>query len=352
MPASVGAIALYMGPDSVGAPDNLEEPIIDFIGAAEKELLVSVQELDHRPIADALIAARRRGVQVRVILEQDYLREAKPPPDDDLGTQEINRELLTRILRVGVDAKADYNPNIFHQKFIVRDRTATLTGSTNFTTTGVTKNLNHIAILDDVEVAREYAREFRQMRKGIFGKRSLEVPRKPLEDHFVDGVRIKPLFAPDHAPEMEFIKQMIKAENRIDFAVFTFSQSSGIDDALVNARQKGLQVTGILDRRQANQTWAAKNTLTTGDVTLHRNRTGTGVRKVHHKLMVIDDALTIIGSFNYTGPANLLNDENIMVLGDLDLPPGQARDDQAELATYARQEIDRIITTQAEPIQT
>ncbi|MEJ6402419.1 phospholipase D-like domain-containing protein [Yoonia sp. 2307UL14-13] len=350
MPATVGAITLFMGPDNLGAPDNLEAPIIDFIGAAQEELLVSVQELDHRPIADALIAARRRGVIVRVILEQDYLRELKVPVGDGLGAREVNRDLLSRILRVGVDAKADYNPSIFHQKFIVRDRTALLTGSTNFTTTGVTKNLNHVAILDDVEVAREYAREFRQMRRGIFGKRSLETPRKPLEGHFVSGVRTKPLFAPDHAPEMEFIKQMIKAEQRIDFAVFTFAQSSGIDDALVNARQKGLAVQGILDRRQANQVWASKGTLVNGGVTLHRNKTGTGVRKVHHKLMVIDDALTIIGSYNYTGPANLVNDENIIVLGDLDLPSGQARDDQAVLASFARAEIDRIIADQGEVI--
>ncbi|PUB19029.1 phospholipase D-like domain-containing protein [Yoonia sediminilitoris] len=352
MPVTVGAIILHMGPDTVGGPDSLEAPIIDFIGAAQSELLVSVQELDHRPIAEALITARRRGVRVQMILEQDYLREQGLPPSDGLGVHEINRELLTRVLRVGVDAKADYNPSIFHQKFIVRDRAALMTGSTNFTTTGVTKNLNHIAVIEDIEVAREYAREFRQMRKGIFGKRSLEVPRKPLEGHFVSGVRTKPLFAPDHAPEMEFIKQMIKAKSRIDFAVFTFAQSSGIDDALVNAHEKGLRLNGVLDRRQANQKWAAKHTLTAAGVTLHRNRTGTGVRKIHHKLMVIDDALTIIGSFNYTGPANLVNDENIIVLGDLDLPPGQVRDDQAKLAAYARAEIDRIITTQSEPIPT
>ena len=350
MPETVGKISLFMGPSNLGAPDDLEAAIIDFIGGATKELLVSVQEIDHRPIAEALIAARRKGVRIQVILEQDYLRESGVPDEDELGKHEINRVLLSRILRVGIDAKADYNPDIFHQKFIVRDRTALLTGSTNFTTTGVTKNLNHLAIIVDQEVAREYAREFRQMRKGIFGKRSLEVPRKPLEGHFVSGVRTKPLFAPDHAPEMEFIKQMIKAKTRIDFAVFTFAQSSGIDDALVNAREKGLQVSGVLDRRQANQVWAAKHTLVAGQVTLHRNKTSTGVRKIHHKLMVIDDALTIIGSFNYTGPANLVNDENIIVLGDLDLPAGQAKDDQQRLAIYARNEIDRIIAEQAEVI--
>jgi len=67
--------------------------------------------------------------------------------------------------------------------------------------------------------------------------------------------------------------------------------------------------------------------------------------KMHHKLMVIDDQVIITGSFNYTGPANRLNNENIMVLGDL----GDTSDDsvsrQRTLASYALGEIDRIIET-------
>jgi phosphatidylserine/phosphatidylglycerophosphate/cardiolipin synthase-like enzyme len=349
MPAVAGPVTLFMGPSNLGAPDDLEAAIIDFIGAAQSELLVSIQELDHRPFADALISARHRGVRVHMIMEQDYLREQKIPKNNSLGAQEVNRELLTRVLRAGVDAKADYNPSIFHQKFVVRDRKDVLTGSTNFTTTGVTKNLNHIAIIEDKKTADEYRREWRELRRGVFGKRS-EPGKKPLEDHVVDGVRIKPLFAPDHMPEMEFIKQMIKVKHRIDFAVFTFSNSSGIDDALINARQKGLQVTGVLDKKQANQKWAATKVMGESDITLHMNRAGTGVRKIHHKLMVLDEAVTIIGSFNYTGPANLVNDENIVVLGDLDTTVTAEIDAQRGLAQYARDEIERIITHQAVPI--
>lgn len=351
MPVTAGPLTLYMGPDTLGAPDDLESAIVGFLDGATSELLISVQELDHAPIADALVRARQRGVHVRMILEQDYLRETSLPAPDTLGTQAINRDLLVAILQVGVDAKADYNPNIFHQKFVVRDGTAVLTGSTNFTTTGVTKNLNHVAIIEDATVARVYTAEFRDLRAGNFGRHST-LGKKPLEDHFVGGLRIKPLFAPDHMPEMEFIKQMIKAQTRIDFAVFTFAQSSGIDDALVNARQKGLAVQGVLDRKQANQSWAAKRTLQTVDIPLFRNKTGTGVRKVHHKLMVIDDAVTIIGSFNYTGPANLVNDENIVVLGDCDTQDPTHKAVQKSVADYARAEIDRIIATQAEPIPT
>ena len=350
MPKSVGNIKLYMGPHTLGAPDNLEAAIIEFIDAARTSLKVSIQEIDHTPIALALIAARRRGVQVQVIMEQDYLKERTVPALGDQGSREINRELMTRMLHVGIDAKADYNPQIFHQKFMVRDRASVLTGSTNFTTTGVEKNLNHVVTIDDLKVAREYLREFSQIRKGIFGKRSMIHSRKPLEDHFVSNVRIKPLFAPDHSPEMEFIKQMLKSQERIDFAVFTFAQSSGIDDGLATARRLGINVQGILDRKQANQPWAAKPTLLQAGVTLFRNKTRTGVRKVHHKLMTIDDEVSIVGSFNYTGPANLTNDENILVLGDLDSTDPAQKAAQRELASYARSEIDRIIRDQAEPI--
>lgn len=349
MAITVGKISLYMGPSRLGAPDDLEAVILGFINASIKSLRISIQELDHAPIAEAIVAARKRGVSVHMIMEQDYLKEGKVPKPDSNGTQEINRELLTKILRTGIDAKADYNPKIFHQKFIVRDNKAVLTGSTNFTTTGVTKNLNHIVTVDDKVTAREYLREFAQLRKGIFGARS-DHGKKPLEDHLVSNVRIKPLFAPDHNPEMEFIKQMIKAKNRIDFAVFTFSQSSGIDDALANAQHLNIQVNGVLDRKQANQKWAAKTTLANAGVRLFTNKTGTGVRKIHHKLMTIDDQLTIVGSFNYTGPANLTNDENIIVIGDLEETDSAKRAAQEKIALYARNEIKRIITNQAEPL--
>lgn len=350
MPVTFGNITLFMGPHTLGGPDDLEAAIIDFIACAQDCLRISVQKLDHRPIGEAIIAAKRRGVRVHIIMEQDYLKEKREPKAGKAGALDENRALLMEILRVGIDAKADYNPKIFHQKFIVRDGVSVLTGSTNFTTTGVTKNLNHVTIIHDVKVAKEYKKEFAQLRKGIFGAHSLAHGRKPLEDHYVSQIRVKPMFAPDHIPELEFLKQMNKAKSRIDFAIFTFAQSSGIEDGLANAKRLEVGVKGLLDRKAANQKWAAKTTLKDAGVTLFTNKTGTGVGMVHHKLMTIDDQLTIIGSFNYTGAANLTNDENIVVLGDLDETDPAKRDAQARLADYARAEIDRIIRDLAEPL--
>jgi phosphatidylserine/phosphatidylglycerophosphate/cardiolipin synthase-like enzyme len=66
--------------------------------------------------------------------------------------------------------------------------------------------------------------------------------------------------------------------------------------------------------------------------------------------MTIDDRIVIVGSFNYTAPATTLNDENIIILGDLEETDPAAEADQRQLALFARAEIDRIISTLAEPI--
>jgi phosphatidylserine/phosphatidylglycerophosphate/cardiolipin synthase-like enzyme len=111
------------------------------------------------------------------------------------------------------------------------------------------------------------------------------------------------------------------------------------------------RIRGVLDRDQGAAKWAATTDLGNGNVELFANKRQTGVRKLHHKLMVIDERLLIVGSFNYTAPANTLNDENIIVIGDLEEPDGSPADvAQRALAAYALTEIDRIIADLSSPI--
>ncbi|MDH3975390.1 MAG: hypothetical protein OEV42_14010 [Deltaproteobacteria bacterium] len=58
--------------------------------------------------------------------------------------------------------------------------------------------------------------------------------------------------------------------------------------------------------------------------------------------MVIDEQVVIAGSFNYTGPTNRLNNENIMIFGDLEPTDVSSISDQKAVAAYALEEIDRI----------
>jgi phosphatidylserine/phosphatidylglycerophosphate/cardiolipin synthase-like enzyme len=265
------------------------------------------------------------------------------PPQLGGSEFENNRILHDAILRSNIKINTDFNSSIFHQKFIVRDSKHLLTGSTNFTDTGTSSNLNHIAIIKDKSVAITYSREFREIQQGHFGKLNEGHDPTPKEVT-VSNLPIKVLFAPDHNPEMEIMKQMAKAKRRIDFAIFTFAKSSGIDDVMISQHRAGIKVRGALDNKQANQSWAATRPVKNAGAELFVvPKAGTSVRKLHHKLMVIDEQVVILGSFNYTGPANLLNDENIIIVGDLENKKSTVVAAQKKFAKFALKEIDRII---------
>jgi phosphatidylserine/phosphatidylglycerophosphate/cardiolipin synthase-like enzyme len=368
-------IEAFVGPVELGAADDLERVIVDFVAGARQTLDIAVQELDSEPIAQAILDARFRGVDVRVVLEQDYLCTPKLPDltpragEDEAAARrramwgneegakslEANRRIVGALLRCNVDVKADYNPKIFHQKFIVRDfrkrataTSAILSGSANFTTTDCHRNLNHVVVFHDARICEEYAGEFAQIRAGMFGRGTHgRVPRA----YNLGGVPVKVLFAPDHTPELEIMKQMLKATKRVDFAIFTFAGSSGIDDAMIALAAAGRTVCGAVDPAQGVQKWAATHDLDKAGVSLFTPKRSAAFGKLHHKLMVIDDATTIAGSFNYTAPANFYNDENIFVIGspypDLPKTEGGPVDAAAcaQVADFFRAEITRIETT-------
>jgi hypothetical protein len=142
-----GKIEAYVGPPGLGAADDLEAVIIEFIKGARSKLSIAVQELDSEPIARAILDASWHGVHVELFLEQDYPRTSlkrdkatgipiRPVPEPGetpeqalervqwgMDTTELkeNRRLLAALLRSGVQTRGDFNADIFHQKFILRD---------------------------------------------------------------------------------------------------------------------------------------------------------------------------------------------------------------------------------------
>ena len=352
MATVIGNIEVYMGPSDAGAPDDLEKVIVDFINGAQKKLQIAVQELESDAITKAIISARQknqqknpqRKLEVELVLEQDYLLEYPPlkNPWNPNGKHEPNRIMHNALLRSNVDVKVDYNTSIFHQKFIVRDGASVLTGSTNFTPTGVKKNLNHVIIIHDTQVARIYAREFREIQQGRFGKLNEGHDKAPAKVN-VSSIPVKVLFAPDHNPEMEIMKQMLKAKERIDFAIFTFFESSGIDDTMLCLLDFGRPIRGVFDQNQGMKKWSPIKKLKQKKAELYIVPKSGKIGKLHHKLMVLDEQVVIAGSFNYTGPANRLNDENIIILGDLCTTDKKSTANQKKIGRAVNKEIDRII---------
>lgn len=111
-------------------PDDGREPILDELSAAARTIDVMVYLLTDRPIINALVAAEDRGVQVRVILEQQ--------PFGGSGNPE---ETASTLRRAGAEVRWSSSAFTFtHAKTILVDRSLALILSLNLTRSAFESN--------------------------------------------------------------------------------------------------------------------------------------------------------------------------------------------------------------------
>ncbi len=319
------------GPQSRKAPDNLEAELLEFLDGACCSLDILVQEWDNRALAERVIERARgtatspKRVKVRAVLESDYLVARPESPEQDPGDSdssgalppdsiEPNRLIVLDFWRAGIDARLDYNPAIFHHKFVVRDygkpTEAVWTGSMNFTETDARLNLNNAVILTEPHAVKAYRDKFREAWSGAFGKRVRRSARSPEPFPSGDGGSMRVMFTPNDDLESELVQLIGRAEKEIRFAIFTFSQSSALADAIADAVRRGVKCYGVFDGGQASQSWSPDERLEAAGCRIERIPPP---GKVHHKFLVVDGRWLSTGSFNFTRPANEANDENAVL---------------------------------------
>lgn len=120
------------------------------IDGARSEVRVQAYGFNARPILDALVAARARGVDVAVILDKSDMRRMC---DVDAG-----------LLAAGVPIWIDHLPGIAHNKVIVIDRHLVIGGSYNFTRSAETRNAENVTIIDSAAVADRFLANWWQRR--------------------------------------------------------------------------------------------------------------------------------------------------------------------------------------------
>jgi phosphatidylserine/phosphatidylglycerophosphate/cardiolipin synthase-like enzyme len=136
--------------------DEADELVIAAIREARTQILVQAYSFTHRAIAEALVAARQRGVDVQVIADQDQ--------DAHVATTRIG-ELAGR----GVPVWLDGQHAAAHNKVMVIDAgqpgAAVVTGSYNFTHAAQYRNAENLLILrGDPLLVEAYAANWRRHR--------------------------------------------------------------------------------------------------------------------------------------------------------------------------------------------
>ncbi|WP_303309893.1 phospholipase D-like domain-containing protein [Hymenobacter sp. BT730] len=135
---------VYFSPD-----DDCVGAIQRFIQRAAHRLEVCVFTVSDDRITDALLAAHQRGVQLRLLTDNDKLF--------DKGSD------VRQLHAAGVAIHVDNTTDHMHHKFAIADGRSVLTGSYNWTRSASLYNHENFLITDDTAIVQRYQAEFERL---------------------------------------------------------------------------------------------------------------------------------------------------------------------------------------------
>jgi phosphatidylserine/phosphatidylglycerophosphate/cardiolipin synthase-like enzyme len=120
-----------------------------WIGRANESIRLMVMLITHDGLADALIAAHDRGIEVDVIIDSDW----KYSTGSDYG----------EILDAGVDIRGDDRGGLMHHKVMVIDEHVIITGSHNWSSSAEDSNDENCLVLKSLSISELYLAEFNRI---------------------------------------------------------------------------------------------------------------------------------------------------------------------------------------------
>ncbi len=278
---------------------GIDAPLAAAIDSAKLSVDVAVYSLSLNSIRDALIRAHDRGVQVRMVMESDNLDRSDPQKLKDAG----------------IPILGDRREGLMHDKFVVIDNSEVWTGSMNFTDSGAYADNNNMIRIRSVKMAENFTREFEEMFiDDKFGDNI--VSQTPNPRVTIDGTPIDVYFSPDDNVQSSFIDLVNNAEESIYFLAFSFT-ADPIGEAVMTRARDGVTVAGVMDAEQVNSNVGTEfDPFLQAGLSVFRDAIE---GQMHHKVMIIDESIVLLGSYNFTNSAETRNDENLLVVYNKDI---------------------------------
>jgi phosphatidylserine/phosphatidylglycerophosphate/cardiolipin synthase-like enzyme len=315
----------------------LNEVVID------KTLNLDVFAYDlYEPDFSAQIFQLAKEGRVRIILDNATLHHTATGKlvEDQFEAQ------FKKIAKKGADIKRGKFSRFSHSKVLVvrkgKNALKVLTGSTNFSITGIYVNSNHVVIFNDPNVAQSYAEVFNESWKDnvsiAFSKSPLSNKTFSFNEQGVGKIDIN--FSPHKTPfvtaELQKIADRVAAERKsVLFAVMDVTDGSG---ALLPVLQT-LHASGKVFSFGISDSAGT-------DLTLYKPGVKSGIlvsgktsgilpppfdkeksigigHQIHHKFIVCDfngaDAVVFCGSSNLSQGGEEENGDNLVAIYDTDI---------------------------------
>lgn len=319
----------FTDPVNMNDPDewqnSIEGRLIEKINAARSSIHIASFEFDLTPVAEALIAAKQRGVDVRWVTDDENGLEADEEP---------GRGQFAMLQQRGIEVRADSRSALMHNKFWIFDGQTVWTGSTNITESGIFKQDNNVLVIQSPEVAAIYEREFAEMWEGQFGPKSPSQLNE--QTAVVNGSQIVVVFtSEDPAIENAIVPIVRGAQSSIRFLAFSFTDFP-LAQAMIDRAGAGVNVAGVYEKVGSDTAAAELKTLFCEKIPVRRDG-NSGF--MHSKVIVVDERTVITGSLNFSTNAEESNDENVLII------------DNPEIARLYTREFERVwnLATDPEP---
>lgn len=299
----------FTDPVNVNDPANwqnsIEGRLIEKINAAQTSIHIASFEFDLTPVAEALIAAKQRGVDVRWVTDDESGLEADEEP---------GRGQFAMLQDAGIEVRSDDRSALMHNKFWIFDGQVVWTGSTNITESGIFKQDNNTLVIKSAELAAIYEREFQEMWDGQFGPRSPS--QLDQQSIVVNGSPIQIIFtSEDPALEQAIIPAVNSSTKSIRFLAFSYTDFP-LAQAMLARAQSGVNVAGVFEKVGSNTEAAELKTLFCEQIPVRRDANGAFM---HNKVIVVDERYVITGSLNFSTNAEESNDENVIIIDNPDI---------------------------------
>lgn len=149
--------------------DECGKVILDKINSAKKSIELSIYLLTSRVLSQALVAAAKRGVAVRVFVDGEEAREYYSKANF--------------LKKNGLLVKFEKGDGLMHNKFCIIDDKLLITGSYNWTTSADLRNDENVIFINSEEVARIYRIQFEKYWQGTYIDKSYYIDKKALRKH-------------------------------------------------------------------------------------------------------------------------------------------------------------------------
>lgn len=309
IPLTVWWEVYFTDPLTLNDPNNpvgsIEERLIGYIDAAQISIHIASFEFNLPRVADALVAAKARGVDVRWVTDDE----------NGLGIDaEPNRGQFTRLMAGGVEVKDDAGRSaLMHNKFWIFDRQLTWTGSTNITVNGIYKQNNNVIVVHSPEISAIYEREWEELWNGQLGRRAPST--MSTQWAILDGTPIQVVFSPEDGAVGNLIALLNDAQTSIRFLAFSFTDYP-MAQAMIDRANAGVDVQGVFETFGSNSPRSELKTLWCAGLPVRQDGNGSFL---HDKVVIIDNSIVVTGSLNFSSSADEENEENVVIIDNADI---------------------------------